>query len=455
MSRSPRLALAAVSLVVLLGVILAAAAADARAVPSGQRFWEQIITDVVTVRGDAVICAARGANDSVYLCGTYDHWDNDGYLWVARYAANGNQIWLRKYDETLGSVSTWVAIAVDRDGDLIVAGQITLAGNADMLVLKYSRDGVLRWEHIFDGVAGGDDGATDVVVDGSGGVYVAAASTGLGSGVDYLVVKYSSAGAYRWESRYVGPVADDAPRAIAIDGGRATYVTGTSTGGGGDGDIVTVKTSAAGKRLWARRWDGGAHLADEAYDVAVAAGGVYVDGAATSGKASKNVALLRYTPSGIRSWARTWDGPGHGADLAQRLAVDAKGNAWTAGATESAAGDDQALLIKWDAGGGVVWTRREAGGAGLDSAFHDLTIDAHGTAWAAGSREAVSGDHDLLVGKYSSKAKRVWVRNWDGHAHDHDAAYALCLSGSTSLYVGGATSVPGDSTEPLLIKYRR
>ena len=455
MTRSPRLAIAAVSFVVLLVALLGATAADARAVPSGQRFWEQVISDVVTVRGDVVICAERGANDSVYLCGAYDHWDSDGYLWVARYASNGNQIWLRKYGETVGRIGNRVATAVDHDGNLVVAGQITLAGNVDILVLKYSRDGVLRWERVVDGVAGGNDGATDVVVDSSGGVYVAATSTGLSSGLDYLVIKYSSAGAYLWQSRYVGPGADDVPWAIAIDGERNTYLTGSSPNIAGDSDIVTVKTSASGKRLWTRRWDGGAHLEDEAHDVAVAAGGVYVNGVASSGTGSKDVALLRYTPGGTRSWARAWDGPGQGVDVPYRLAVDAKGNAWTAGAAQGAAGDDQALLIKWDAAGGILWTHSVASSAGLESAFYDLTIDAHGTAWAAGSQEAVSGHNDLLIGKYASSGKPVWMRLWDGHAHDDDGAYTLCLSGSTSLYVGGATSVPGDSYNPLLIKYRR
>jgi len=451
MNRSPRLALAIVFLVVFLGT----AATEARAATSGQRLWEQIITDVITVRSDYVAGAAPGANNSVYLCGVYDHWDNDNYLWVARYSSNGNQIWLRKYGETLGSVGNGVAIAVDRNGNLIVVGQISLAGNRNILVLKYSRDGVLRWDHIFDGVAGGDDGATDVVVDGSGGVYLAAASTGLSSGLDYLVIKYNAAGAYRWESRYVGPGVDDAPWAIVIDGERNTYVTGGSAGAAGDSDIVTVKMDAAGTRLWARRWDGGAHLDDYAVDLAVAAGGVYVDGVSTSGTSSEDVALLRYAPSGVRSWARIWDGPDHSVDTAPRLAVDAEGNAWTAGATENAAGHRQALLIKWDAAGGVLWAQRDAGGTVLQSAFYDLTIDAHGTAWCAGSQQPVTGSGDLLVGKYSSGGKQLWMRTWDGHAHDYDGAHALCLSGTSSLYVGGGTSVPGAGVDPLLIKYRR
>ena len=93
----------------------------------------QVIGDVVTTDNDAVdLRVARGADGTVYLCGVYDCPLFSGYLWAARYAANGNQIWLQKYGESLGIDANATAIAVDRYGNLIVVGRAEVAGNGDI-----------------------------------------------------------------------------------------------------------------------------------------------------------------------------------------------------------------------------------------------------------------------------------------------------------------------------------
>ena len=228
------------------------------------------------------------------MCGVYNFPVFSGYLWAARYAANGNQIWLQKYGESLGIDANASALAVDRYGNLIVVGRAETAGNGDILVVKYGSDGAQRWAQTLDGVGGGEDSASDVVVDRAGGIYVAASSTGMGSGLDYLVVKYGPGGGYKWESRYVGPGTDDEAKAIAIDGERSTYVTGFSPTATGNRDIVTMKVGATGTRRWAKRFDGGGHSDDFGVDAAFRAGALYV-----AGSASTPTSRQRHQPPGL------------------------------------------------------------------------------------------------------------------------------------------------------------
>jgi hypothetical protein len=457
--RSPRhafVALVAVALSCAVGGALAGGfAADARAAASGQELWSQVIGDVTTTDGDEVLDVARGANDTVYMCGVYMRPSATGYLWVARYAANGNQIWLQKYGESLGIDANASAIAVDRWGNLIVAGRAESTGTGDILVLKYSAGGVLRWAQTLDGVGGGEDSAGDVAVDRAGGIYVACASTGMGTGQDYLVVKYGAGGGYKWECRYAGPGADDTPYAIAIDGERSTYVTGASPGTGGDRDIVTVKVDATGSRVWARRFDGSAHLDDFALDVACGAGAVYVTGTASQGVLNGDYVMLKYASAGTRRWAGTWDGPAHGGDSAERLAVDGHGDVWAVGSVASGAGYTFAAVVKWDAAGHRRWARLVRGSGVLASGFHDVTVDAAGTAWCTGALQPTMGPGDALVCRYTSGGRRLWLRRWNGPSGDYDGATALCLSGTTSLYLGGWTFVPGTGADAVLIRYRR
>ena len=457
MQRSPCLTrLRAFLLALALAAALAAAvpAASSAAAP-GQRLWAQTITDVVTTDTDSVDHLARGGDGSVYLCGTYDCPVVTGYLWAARYSSSGNQIWLTKWGEALGIDGEITAVAVDRWGNLIVVGHALLGGNDDIVVVKFGHDGTVRWDHLVDGVGGGTDQAHDVVVDRAGNVYVAAASDGVGTDLDYLVIKYSAAGVYRWESRYAGPGTFDIPHAIAIDSVRSTYVTGSSRSAAGDADMVTVKIDPDGTRRWTKRWKGPAHLDDSGLEIALAAGAVTVAGVTTGATTGEDIVLARYTPMGARRWVRTWDGPAHLNDAGLRLAVDAGGGAWTAGFTRNAGFQERSLLIRWSPTGRRQWVRRDTRSGLLSSIFLDLTVDAAGNAWVAGNQMKTSGPADVLVARYSASGARPWLRTWNGPGHDYDNATSLCLSGSTTLYVGGWSFVPGGMRDPILINYRR
>ena len=430
--------------------------ADAGAAPSGKRLWARIVADVATFRVDNVIDVAPGPNGSVYACGVYDFPLYSGYLWVARYSAAGHRMWLKKYGAAQGIDANAEAMTVDGKGNLIVTGRAVAAGNENMLTLKYAPNGARLWARQYDGVGGGQDHAHAVVTDGAGNVYIAGASTGMGTGLDYLTVKYSAGGVYRWEARYVGPGVDDVPYAIAIDGSRNTYVTGTSQTTSGDTDSLTMKVGPDGARRWARRYAGPDGHDDGGHDIAVRNGNVHVSGATTTDAGGTDILLLKYSVAGAPKWTRTWDGPAHQADHSSRLAVDALGNEWIVGDAGRAGGlHSRALLIKWDPAGHRRWTRTYSATGIQDSTFVCLAVDAGGRAWCAGWRAAAPGSNDVLVVKYTPGGLPVWARTWNGPGNGQDGAGSICLSGSTGLYVGGWCWRPATNTDPVLLKYVR
>src|SRR6266850_3383422 len=106
-----------------------------------------------------------------------------------------------------------------------------------------------------------------------------------------------------------GGAADDGAGSIAQDSAGNTYVTGrTESFGQGNGDVLLLNYDARGNLVWARTWGGSG---DEAgYGVAVdQAGGIYVAGRTSSfGSGWFDALLLKFDSSGTLLWARTWGG---------------------------------------------------------------------------------------------------------------------------------------------------
>src|SRR5947209_16113223 len=85
------------------------------------------------------------------------------------------------------------------------------------------------WTNRYNGPANGNDYAQALVVDGSGNVFVAGYSPGIGSGNDYATLAYSGAGVPLWTNRYSANN-DDRAVAMGVDFEGNVFVTGYSTG---------------------------------------------------------------------------------------------------------------------------------------------------------------------------------------------------------------------------------
>src|SRR5437899_1251273 len=85
----------------------------------------------------------------------------------------------------------------------------------------------------YNGPANLDDSAKAAVVDGAGNVYVTGSSTGAGSGLDCVTIKYDFTGQQQWVARYNGPAnLNDDCVGIAVDVSGNVFVTGSSQGSG-------------------------------------------------------------------------------------------------------------------------------------------------------------------------------------------------------------------------------
>ena len=146
---------------------------------------------------------------------------------------------------------------------------------------------------------------------------------------------------------------------------------------------------------WAR--NAGLWAYDYGYGIGTdAAGNVYVAGkfemnaefdSITVGcYGNHDMFLAKYSPSGQLLWVKT--GGGYSGDYAHDMCVDAQGNIYIAGEIDGTAtfgnvtvsgnqGSDDALVVKYDSNGNVLWGRAY-GGTSRDDA-RSISLDGAGT----------------------------------------------------------------------------
>ncbi len=259
-------------------------------------------------------------------------------------AQGGIPLWTNRYSDTATGIATARAVAVDGNGNVFVTGVSIGSGtNVNYVTIKYSSAGVPLWTNRYDGPGNGSDEPTSIAVDSSGNVVVTGISDHSGyssdhTNYDYATIKYSNAGVPLWTNRYNGPANSfDWPSSIAVDGSGNVFVTGGSDSSGvrTNSDYVTIKYSSAGVPLWTNRYNGPADDPDWATAVAVdGSGNVFVTGESTGIGGYSDYATIKYSNAGVPLWTNRYSGPGYARDGANAIALDGNGNVIVTGASD-------------------------------------------------------------------------------------------------------------------------
>src|ERR1051325_8149396 len=114
----------------------------------------------------------------------------------------------------------------------------------DYVILKYNSAGVLQWTGYYNGPGNSTDDMKSMAIDNQGNVYATGESLGSDFTFDIATVKYSTSGVFQWVSRFNSPGGNshDAGRSISVDpSGNNIYVTGYAGTGGSTYNMITIK----------------------------------------------------------------------------------------------------------------------------------------------------------------------------------------------------------------------
>jgi hypothetical protein len=207
---------------------------------------------------------------------------------------------------------------------------------------------------------------------------------------------------------------------------------------------------AADELAWVSQF--GSPAPDEASGVAVdQTGDLYVVGQ-TSGDLTEHSSggmidafVRRYDAGGGVVWTRQFGS--HERDLARDVDVDAAGNIYVVGETfgslpgQVSAGGWDAFVRKYDPYGIELWTRQFGGGGG--EAASDVAIDKDGNVYVVGGTRAAlpgqqsAGDYDAYIRRYDQAGNERWTRQFGTPAEDYGVAVTVDAAGNP--IVVGAT----------------
>jgi uncharacterized delta-60 repeat protein len=205
-------------------------------------------------REDVSRAIALDALSNVYVTGISTESGTSRDYATVKYDADGDQLWVARYDgagPSANGIDRACAIAVDNAGGVYVTGYSqSPPGDPrgyDYATVKYDADGNQLWVARYDGPGNTDDAANGLVLDAAGDVWVTGYSTGIGSGAayDYATIKYSPDGTELGVAPYDGPDhLEDVSVSICADALGGVCVTGYSRIVGEDYNVVTIKYSS-------------------------------------------------------------------------------------------------------------------------------------------------------------------------------------------------------------------
>lgn len=391
---------------------------------------------------DELHALALDDNGNIFVAGTsYNGTDND--VLVVAYSATGGLLWETRYASP--SNDQFGAMAVDIEGNVIVAGTSDRGATSfDYLVIKYSNAGAPLWTNWFDGPVNGFDQALVAAVDGSGNVFVSGHSSGLATVSDFATIAYSAAGIPLWTNRFNGPAnSNDEVSGMAVDSIGNVFVTGSSTSTNNHYDFATVAYSGTGLPLWTNRYNGPHNTGDFATGLVVADGGnVFVTGFSPGLDVLEDYVTIAYSSVGAPLWTNRYNGPANSKDYATAVTLDANGNVCVTGYSysgSSSASADYATIV-YSPAGLPLWTHRYDGPGNRDDQARAIATSSSGHVFVTGSSHGAGSGLDLTTIAYATDGGGLWTNrfNWPGNQNDH--ARAVAVDDAGNIYVTGEST---------------
>ncbi len=309
---------------------------------------------------------------------------------------------------------------------------------------------------------GEDDEVTDLLVDGSGDLFLVGTTDGAlpgeasAGGSDGFVQRRDAEGNVRWTTQ-LGTTEADSLATVGLDGAGHVVVAGTTAGtfpgesaGGLTDAFVAQLDATTGALRWVRQVgtaeaEAGSAAVDSSGDVVVAGStrGTLPD---QSNGGGADAFVRKYDPAGTELWTVQI---GTAADeLVYEVAAGLGGALFVVGEIFASTWD--AFVWKLSATGSVDWTRELDSGAD-DGAYHAVVDGAGGVVvggYTTGTfpDETSGGATDVAAWSLSAAGATRWVRQI-GSGADEWAANIALVPGGDVVVVGATPGVfPGQTS---------
>jgi hypothetical protein len=482
----------------------------------GSLVWENSWNGVAGGGDVATSMAIDSASNTIYVAGyTQNSSGNDDFVVIKYSNSSGGpanpSTGAYTYNGTAAGPDRVRAIAANAAG-FVVTGESYNGTDFDALTINYTPAGVKLHEWRQASVAGQDDVGKAVALDTDGNIVVAA-TVSNGVNTDSLLLKYDwSTGGVTWQKKYDGGFNDE-PVALAMDGVDIYLVGMTWTLAGHEDIYLGRYLGATGALAWpsVQIYNSGGVDSDFPVGLAVgtgANGGVYVTGYAVTAVSNDIVTTKTAKNNGTLLWQQRYNGAADRDERPAGIGRTPTGNVCVAGWTDawtSSVTDYDLVALRYDFGAidpptsltataltdneiQVNWLNnasnadgfkieRKLGDAGLyveiasvasdKTTFKDSGLQANNYYYyrvraynAANGNSAFSNEAHVLT-KVVSYSLPIWTYIYDGAAKSEDYALSIAVGNDDHPVVTGYSTleevgVPGTySTDYYTIKLDR
>ena len=427
--------------------------------------YDSLGNQLWAVRYDGPISGRDMANElaldaagNVYIAGSSEG-DGTGPDYVTvKYDVDGNKLWDQRYSSAGAGSDSIQELFVSTDGSAYVTGWTQgTAPLRNITTICYNSAGGQTWLAQYSGPGNGDNIAFELALDPSGALYVTGGSTGGSGKREFVTIKYNDlSGRELWVRRYDGPgTGDDFAHEVSLDASGNIIVAGLSTGDGTDIDLVTIKYGPDLEE-WHAEYNGPANGDDDPQAIASdGSGNLYVAASSENSVGNVDYLTIKYDPDGNKLWEMAYNGPGNGNDVPSAIAVDDTGNVYVTGSSSGATTGGDFATIMYDSDGTLQWTARynRPSYSGEDSA-HAIALGTDGV--HVTGRSFNGTDFDWVTVKYGVTGSQVWATFYNNGGGDWPFAMAVDEEGD--VYVTGESvivsgGIPTVDTEMTTVKY--
>lgn len=427
---------------------------------AGQQQWAQAYDHF---DDDQALAICVDAASNVYVTGMSDG-DAGAFLnyniRTVKYNAAGQQQWTIEYDGAAGNDDIPTAIAVS-GSNLFITGYSdannTPVTSNDIITLDYSTAGTLTWSKPYSGVGGNDDSGNALIADAAGNVYVAGYEENSNHQRNALAIKYNNAGTQIFISTFDG-IGDNSDNLhdIRVDADGNIYLSGYSVQRGNNRDFFSIKLNSNGDTLYTAFINGTSpDSEDEGLTCAIDATGNFVAAGFTKNAGtSGDYTIVKWNSFGDSLWLRFYDSPAHENDKAYDMQMDADGNFYITGRTDSDPtinSNDDATTVKFDMNTNFVWAKSYAGASGGADRGSILKISAAGNIFVAG-RTFNGSNTDILLLKYNSGGVQQWAITYDGGV-GNDIVNGMVVDANENVFLVGNSASANDTSDIITLKY--
>ena len=399
-------------------------------------------------------------NGNICITGTTINSNGDLDIITLMYNHAGYLLWKDIFNGQGNDDDNGKAIAMDNIGNVYVAGYSTgKVTGEDMILLKYDKFGTLLWSQIYNGSMDSSDQASAIALDKDGNIFIAGYSSNKGTGTDITTLKFDNSGKRLWVKTFNGTANEnDAARGIVVDSLGNAYIIGYSINKDTYYDITTIKYSPSGDEQWVKTFNGKGNDYDEGNSITLDdKGNVYVAGFTDVNDKRNDLIVIKYNTTGNEQWYQTFSGKGN--DDEARAISFSSNKIYVTGHTTNKNGDYDIITLCYSTSGSQLWMQTYGGDLKSDDEGIAITTDVVGSCYITGYLNNIGLSESIATMKYNSIGVLQYIKTFRGSENFDDYPFAIALDILGNIFVTGATNYDiinnTNDGDIILVKYSK